>query len=102
MTQFLRLRARNGGTSGKSKLGAKDTLSGTHKTTRNAYVGNVVGVYLTSITQRPAFPVTQWPSRGLAAHSCAASHGLPRPCGIRVPSFVPGLTRGTSSVKLFP
>ena len=62
MTQFLRLRARNGGTSGKSKLGAKDTLSGTHKTTRNAYVCNVVGVYLTSITQRPAFPVTRWPS----------------------------------------
>ena len=53
------------------------------------------------VTQmRPAFPVSQWPyGRGLAAHSCGGSHGLPRRSGTRVPSFVPGLTRGTSTLK---
>ena len=40
---FLRLRARNGGASGETKPGAKDTLSGTHTTTRDAHVCNVVG-----------------------------------------------------------
>src|ERR1700687_2763685 len=49
---------------------------------------------------RPAFPVSQWPcGRGLAAHSCGGSHGMLRPCSIRVPSFVPGATRGTSTLK---
>src|SRR6185369_11030403 len=34
-----------------------------------------------------------------AAYSCGGSHGFPRYCGTRVPSFVPGATRGTSTAK---
>ena len=49
---------------------------------------------------RPAFPVSQWPcGRGLAAHSCGGSHGPLRIGRFRVPSFVPGFTRGTSTLK---
>src|SRR5664279_3523270 len=49
---------------------------------------------------RLAFPVSQWPyGRGLAAYSCGGSHGLLRACISRVPSFVPGVTRGTSTLK---
>src|ERR1022692_1888166 len=54
---------------------------------------------------RPAFPVSQWPyGRGLAAYSCGGSHGLlqirkGRTGSFRVPSFVPGFTRGTSTLK---
>src|ERR1700690_4021924 len=49
---------------------------------------------------RPAFPVSQWPyGRGLAAYSCGGSHGLLRASRRRVPSFVPGVTRGTSTLK---
>ncbi len=54
---------------------------------------------------RPAFPVSQWPyGRGLAAYSCGGSHGLSpiremRTGSFRVPSFVPGVIRGTSALK---
>ena len=54
---------------------------------------------------RPAFPVSQWPyGRGLAADSCGGSHGFlqirkDRTGRFRVPSFVPGVTRGTSTAK---
>src|SRR5579864_8112950 len=54
---------------------------------------------------RPAFPVSQWPcGRGLAADSCGGSHGFQpirkqRTGRFRVPSFVPGITRGTSTLK---
>ena len=52
---------------------------------------------------RPAFPVSQWPyGRELAAHSCGGSHGVLRTGRFRVPSFVPGVTRGTSTLKMFP
>ena len=54
---------------------------------------------------RPAFPVSQWPyGRELAAYSCGGSHGLlpirsSQTGSFRVPSFVPGFTRGTSTLK---
>jgi hypothetical protein len=54
---------------------------------------------------RPAFPVSQWPyGCGLAAYSCGGSHGLlqirkGRTGRFRVPSFVPGFTRETSTLK---
>jgi hypothetical protein len=51
----------------------------------------------------PSFPVAVLDLR-LAAHSCGGSHGFlensnARICRVRVPSFVPGITRGTSTVK---
>jgi len=50
----------------------------------------------------PSFPVAVLDLR-LAAHSCGGSHGLlrirsARIRSVRVPSFVPGLTRGTSTI----
>ena len=51
----------------------------------------------------PSFPVAVLDLR-LAAHSCGGSHGRrqnskARILSVRVPSFVPGITRGTSTVK---
>src|SRR5262245_66687468 len=51
----------------------------------------------------PSFPVAVLDLR-LSAYSCGGSHGffkirMPEFLSARVPSFVPGITRGTSTLK---